>query len=264
MSTLRVFAEEIEQFRLGLANAGRQLRSQTKLNALFELAGRYFKEVRPIHVDPNSNDDVTALADKSAQTLLELSHKHPVTSGVVLELKHLRDAVRKMEIRQVVVVQNVPSKLMGVDQRIVETLESLVPTAADSYRQALNDLAGKDRISWRGTATELREALRETLDNLAPDADVSSQPNFKLEGDLKGPSMKQKVRYILSARGVSKSASAVPEDATIAVEAAFASLVRSLYTRGSVSTHTKTNRQEVDRVLTWVRVVLQELLEIKS
>jgi hypothetical protein len=54
--------------------------------------------------------------------------------------------------------------------------------------------------TFRGTASELREALRETLDHLAPDEDVMKAPGFKLERDRKAPTQKQKVRFILRSR----------------------------------------------------------------
>jgi hypothetical protein len=59
-------------------------------------------------------------------------------------------------------------------------------------------------MSWRGPATDFRESLRETLDHLAPDSAVKAEPGFKLEQNTSGPTMKQKVRFILKKRGVSK------------------------------------------------------------
>ena len=57
---------------------------------------------------------------------------------------------------------------------IIGTLTSLLPSSARSYEQAIRDLQSADRLSWRGPATDLRESLRETLDHLAPDADVAA------------------------------------------------------------------------------------------
>ena len=57
----------------------------------------------------------------------------------------------------------------SVEVQIIETLQSLVPTAALSYQQAIRDLADSTRVSYRGPAAELREVLREVCDHLAPD-----------------------------------------------------------------------------------------------
>jgi hypothetical protein len=86
------------------------------------------------------------------------------------------------------------------DQKILRTLADLLPSAAQSYEQALFDLADTKRQSFRGAAHELRESLREVLDHLAPDAEVVKAPGFKLERDRSKPTMKQKVRFIQGAR----------------------------------------------------------------
>jgi len=151
-----------------------------------------------------------------------------------------------------------------VDSRIVETLNNLVPSAASAYRQALVDLADTQRSSYRGPATDLREALRETLDHLAPDHEVTKQSGFKLEANASGPTMKQKVRHLLSSRGVSQTLAETPERAADAVEEAVGAFVRSVYSRSSLSTHTRTDRDEVLRVRDWVRVVMCELLQIRG
>jgi hypothetical protein len=120
-----------------------------------------------------------------------------------------------------------------------------------------------ERLSWRGPAADLREALRETLDYLAPDSEVESSVGYKQEPNVQGPTMKQKVRFILKNRGLSKALSSPAESATASVDEALGTFVRSVYARSSVSTHTPTDRMEVQRVLDLVRVVLAELLEAR-
>jgi hypothetical protein len=139
----------------------------------------------------------------------------------------------------------------------------MLPSAARSYEQAIMDLKGKDRLSWRGPATDLRESLRETLDHLAPDQEVTKEPGFKLEKDAQGPTMKQKVRHILRKRGVSRTAIQAPESATEAVDELVGTFIRGVYSRSSVSTHTPTDRNEILRIRQWVRVALFELLQVQ-
>ena len=118
------------------------------------------------------------------------------------------------------------------------------------------------RYSYRGVAAELREALREVLEYLAPDKIVTSQENFKLEKDQKKPTMKQKVQYILKSRGKNKSQIEAPENAVAVVEEKVGALARSVYNRSSASTHVCTSKQEVQQIKAYVDVVLGELLEI--
>jgi len=144
------------------------------------------------------------------------------------------------------------------DRLIVETLRDICPSAAASYDQAVRDLADMSRVSWRGTANELREALRETLDLLAPDEEVAAGPGFKAEDGQKRPTYRQKARYILKSRGASGNQLQAPEDAITGID----SLVRSVYTRSNVSAHAKSEQVEVRRILGYVRAVLCDLLEL--
>jgi hypothetical protein len=148
------------------------------------------------------------------------------------------------------------------DQLIIDTLRDVCPSAAAAYSQAMADLGAEKRESWRGPATDLREALRETLDVLAPDHEIVQEPGFRLEKDARRPTMKQKVRHILKKRGTPHGAMATPESAVLGIEEILGGLTRSVYSRTSISTHTATDRKEVIRVHAWVRLVLCDLLEV--
>jgi hypothetical protein len=149
--------------------------------------------------------------------------------------------------------------LSETERSIVATLERMRPATAASYQQVLEDIAERERVSWRGTATELREVLREVMDHLAPDGDVMAAPGFKLEPDLKRPTQKQKVRFILKAR---RRAVATAEAAVETVEEGVAALARSAYQRGSAGAHASTDAAEVRKLKNYVDALLVELLEI--
>ncbi len=122
------------------------------------------------------------------------------------------------------------------DEKIIRKLDELVPSAALSYKQATLDLGDGNRVSFRGPALELREALREILDHLAPDGKVTTAPGYIQEKERTGPTMKQKVRFIMKING-KRSSSDAPEQAVIAFEEAIASLTRAVYERSSKATH---------------------------
>jgi hypothetical protein len=151
-----------------------------------------------------------------------------------------------------------------IEDAILRTLERMVPPAALSYRQALHDIAESDRVSYRGTAAELRECLREVLDQLAPDEAVRKAEGFQLERDSKRPTQKQKVRHILRQRGLPRTALRAPEDSATLVEELTASLARATYERGSISAHIEAARREILQVKMYVDSVLAELLEIHA
>lgn len=264
---LPTFLVELDQANKGLnKNKSPQLNSTSQRELLRALVVKYFDEIRPIVIGASEIDQDVGAVDDDMQKLLKLCHKR----GSVNAYKQLLTKIRKSLIildARVVTTTTANSKAHNenhIDSQIIQTLESIVPSAALSYRQALADLQQENRMSWRGPATDLRESLRETLDYLAPDKDVTKMPGYKQVKDTNGPTMKQKVYYILKNRGASKSHSAPAEAAIESIENAVGSFVRSVYTRSSVSTHTPTEKTEVTRIRDFVRVVLCELLEVNT
>jgi len=233
-----------------------------------ELVQEYFRSLRPTLVKLGLNDDVLAGLDDPAQELLRLATGRNARASYLRSFRALHrariaaEAERELKLGHVAVGPHVDIVTSGVETQILTTLRKLLPSAGLSYEQALRDLRGAPRLSYRGTAVELREALREVLDHLAPDADVMRSPGFKLEKDAARPTMKQKAQFILKARGVASGSLSTPRDAIQRVEDASASLARSVYTRGSVSTHVATTREEVLTMKPYVDGVLAELLQV--
>lgn len=145
------------------------------------------------------------------------------------------------------------------DDQLINELDALVPSAALSYEQAILDLNDIDRISFRGPALELREALREILDHLAPDSDVTTVPGYAHETGRNGPTMKQKVRFIMKKKG-KRSASEAPEKTVTAFEESIAELTRAVYERSSKATHVASERQAVVQLRRYVVTTFHELL----
>jgi hypothetical protein len=150
------------------------------------------------------------------------------------------------------------------EQRIIGTLIKVLPAAAASYQQCLIDLNEPSRHSYRGVAHELREALREALDYLAPDAEVMAEAGFVLEKGTTRPTQRQKAVHILRKRRLSREAITAPELAVSMIEQLGGAIARSTYTRGSMSAHGLASGQEVRQLKMYVDAVLAELLEIHA
>lgn len=265
--TLLDFIKRIEAIKRKLNKiTSPQLHSDKLRSEIRSIVEDYFKIIRPVIIlDSEVNDDI-ATADEHLQKLLELCHKKGSVKTYNKLLSIIRDSIITVDSRLISADKKTTKPLNQniIDVQIIDTLERVLPSASLSYKQAIDDLKLDSRSSWRGPATDLREALRETLDHLAPDNDVKSMAGYTQNKDTNGPTMKQKVRFILTKRGISKTQSEPAENASESVESIVGSFVRSVYSRSSVSTHTPTNKNEVIRIRDFVRVVLCELLEIQS
>ena len=142
------------------------------------------------------------------------------------------------------------------DEEIISKLDALVPSAALSYKQAILDLKDNSRVSFRGPALDLREALREILDHLAPDGEVTAAPGYVREQGRSGPTMKQKVRFIMKKKGRRYSSDA-PEQTVTAFEEAIAALTRAVYERSSKATHVAS----VIQLRRYVVAIFHEIIE---
>lgn len=266
-SPVAQFRTDLERLKV-LVNRSKakQVQAKSITNSARSTVLSYFDETRPILAQNGLDNESLGGVDTLMQSLLVLSQKASLKTSYSRVLKA---AIQELNGVEVALVTNAPTivnldsvDLDGKEVRIARTLSSLVTSAGVSYEQACRDLRDASRLSFRGAATELREALREALDHLAPDPDVAAQDGFKLERDQKTPTMKQKVRYILKSRGKSKTVSEAPESAVQVIEERVGALARSVYNRSSLSTHLGTTKQEVQQIKAYVDVVLGELLEI--
>lgn len=227
----------------------------------------YFREVRgtlqAVGIEAERIDEI----DQELQRLIELAaavNRKSTYLGIIRGLAKLRAPLTMaIEIRaNTKPAPPSPVVISHVETAILQTLETLLPLTALSYRQAIQDLADQKRSSYRGVAAELREVLREVLDHLAPDADVMKAPGFKLEKDQAKPTMKQKTIHILKARGLNDTQRKPPTDAIAIVESSVGSLARAAYSAGSLATHVSAERAEVLEFKGYSDAVVAQLLEI--
>ena len=172
---------------------------ETKDEAI-AVASAYFGQCRKVLAKGIGEHEHLLSHDEKWQELVRLAHGNNARRSYLNHIKILRKELAEFNIAYLShLSEQSPdnsglSDLTPAEQLIIKTLELSIPSAAASYRQALLDLRGTERLSYRGTASELRESLRETLDHLAPDDDVSSQSGFALEPDQTKPTMKQKLQ----------------------------------------------------------------------
>jgi hypothetical protein len=248
----------------GAANSGRS-KYLTVSNAqpiARAIATIYFETIRPDLDAAKSRSGLVEEIDFVVQQLLLLASGQREKQAYIGQLNELRPLLLEATIALMKSRGSAQLVLSQTERAILDTLVTLLPSCAASYEQALRDLGQGARVSWRGTASELRETLREVIDHLAPDEKVSGAPNFQPEVGQNRPTQKQKVRYILKARRSSGAAVAVAEASLNTVDEAVAALARSTYQRGSASTHTGTSGKEIKSLKRYVDALLAELLEV--
>jgi hypothetical protein len=233
----------------------------------------YFRRTRPDLIAVGLTESDLEEFDDLMQRLLQLANGRNAKTSYARLLREIRGNVQRVELRREYRLgeQRQGEAAQGtilatdIETKIIETLRELVPSAALSYEQALRDLSrSTERLSFRGTAVELREALRETLDHLAPDDDVMTAPGFRLERNRTGPTQKQKVRFILRSRRVPEGARRTPEESVSLIEELTGSLARASYDRGSLATHVASSENEVRQLKMYVDSVLAELLQVHA
>jgi hypothetical protein len=226
------------------------------------IAKTYFESVRP-ELDPvKSRAGLVEEIDFVVQSILQLAMGTREKQAYVGQLNELRPYLLEATVDVMKSRGTAQLVLSGTERSILDTLVALLPSCAASYEQALRDIAQGGRISWRGTATELREALRGVIDHLAPDDKVAAAPGFQLEAEQSRPTQKQKVRYILKARRSGSPAVTVAEASLDTIDEAVATLARSTYQRGSVSTHIGSTSKEIKSLKRYVDALLAELMEV--
>ncbi|MBZ0148378.1 MAG: hypothetical protein K8F62_12685 [Pseudorhodoplanes sp.] len=236
---------------------------QDTKNQVIALASRYFKEVRPQLVHAIGEEDLLG-HDQRWQQLLRLAHGNNARRTYLGALVGLRRQLSEFNIAALAtpLPDQESTTYSREEAAILKTLEVLAPAAAASYQQALADLTGPVRTSYRGTAAEFRESLREVLDHLAPDDEVQKQDWYKPAEKQTRPTMKQKVRYILTSRERNKTQRAAAEKMIGLIEGLSGDMARAVYDRASLATHVHQSKGEVQQIKRYVDVIFFDLLEI--
>lgn len=242
---------------------GAQIFAATVKGEVAGLASDYFSAFRPAAVAAGASPEELQDADNQFRQLHELAHKSPSKIKVDAVCRDARKALVKLDGSRLQ-SRAVPlgSRTSKSDELIISSLKDICLSAASAYEQALRDLQGSDRLSWRGPATDMREALRETLDAMAPDVEVEKMQGYRLEENARRPTMRQKAKYILKNREMAANQASLSETAIENIENAVSGITRSVYVRSNVSTHSPTSRDEVARLHGWIRLVMCDLLSL--
>jgi hypothetical protein len=258
--------EQVSDAVASLSAAANSGRSQSLAVAVAQpvvrmIATIYFESVRPELDLVKTRNGLVDELDFVMQSLLRLAAASREKDAYVGQVNELTPLLLEASVDLMKARGNPRLVLSTTERGILTTLTQMLPISAAAYEQVLRDLTQGSRVSWRGTATELREVLREVIDHLAPDRLVMAAAGFQLEDGQQGPTQRQKVRFILRARRSSSAAVNVVEASLITVEEAVANLARTTYRRSSVSTHATSSNTEIKQLKRYIDALLAELLE---
>jgi hypothetical protein len=153
------------------------------------------------------------------------------------------------------------AKSLYVDNALLGALKAIAEPLANSYLQIIADFEDTGRISWAGTAHEIRELLRKILEHLAPTEEVQKQRWFKQEPNTSGPTQKQRVKYILATQGGDSKQQKVAAGVDV-LEDKIGTLVRDVYGRASDAAHRSKSKAEAFKILRYFHAFAYDLLNI--
>jgi hypothetical protein len=154
-----------------------------------------------------------------------------------------------------VVVPEVADGVDSIRTPLAERLATLSPDLAASYRQVHTDMADDTRSTFLGPAGEIREVMRAAIHLLAPDDDVQAQEWYV--GYEGRPTQAERIRYVVQQRSEGEAS---PVEAADIVDTKVGRLGRVLYQRASRAFHVGTQRDELERIVSYVEAVLNEIL----
>ena len=141
-------------------------------------ARSYFESVRPELQALQNRAGLVEEIDFVLQSLLRLASAPREKNAYLGQISELTPYLLEAQVDIMKARGSSRLILSETERAILETLTKMLPGASASYEQSLRDIRQTGRVSWRGTASELREVLREVIDYLAPDDKVKGCQRF--------------------------------------------------------------------------------------
>ena len=177
-------------------------------------------------------------------------------------VEQIRDVIRRAGYSRpiAVTIQKQPIVMAEFTSNpLYDALLAISEPLAKSYAQVKLDLDNDQRLSWAGTAHEIRQILSSLLQILAPDEDVEIQSGFQFEKGQNRPTQKQRVTYILRQRGANDRVREVVKE-VVKLDEIIENLVRGTYERASDAAHTFKEKEEVKHILRYFEAFMPDLL----
>jgi hypothetical protein len=267
MSPVDEFSDILDRL-LAQLRARAPLPSQQQRHAIRSFVGAWFQLYRPAFLGMLGDQEAVKPVDDSMQSLTRLVATGEGRRRITTELAQLK---RTFSEHLVVPLtrsywSRAPERTpAGLDEEVLKRLTKLDVQLANGYEQVILDLEDKNRISYRGTAGELREVLTGVLHRLAPTAQVEATEWYResrRSGTRKDPTptRSERVRFILRARNTGSAQTDAAETYVESVEERLGLVVNATYARQSVAAHRGAELGEVAQLLRYANALLREVL----
>lgn len=245
-----------------------EISGQMERRNLRSVVGAWFAQYRPSFVAIVGEEPAILSMDEKMQELLKLASEDSARRTVT---RLCKSAIEYFKERLLVPLSRgywsqAPERApAGYDDEVAAKLRVLDINLAESYIQAVLDIEDDERLSYRGTAAELREVITDVLHALAPTEQVKATDWYK-EARRSGartetnPTRAERTRFILRERAQGSAVSDAAESYTTTIEDRLADVVNATYRRGSAAAHSGAERQELESLLPYVNALLRELL----
>jgi hypothetical protein len=262
------FLDVLERLLTRLSTGtSREISGQGKKH-LRSLIQAWFAQYRPAFIEVVGEDQTISSMDEKMQELLKLTSGDTARRTVVrfckAIMRHFKENLL-VPLSRAYWSQAPERSSAGYDDQVAVSLKSLDADLADGYEQAILDLENDERLSYRGTAAELREIVTDVLHHLAPTDQVQATEWYK-EARRSGarkeptPTRAERTRFILRARAQGSAVTGAAESYMTTVEERLADVVNVTYRRGSAAVHAGAEREELVKLLPYINALLRELL----
>ncbi|MGB7061254.1 MAG: hypothetical protein WBF13_02730 [Candidatus Zixiibacteriota bacterium] len=266
---------EIDEFTDSLASlqemfkhkSAKKVNTDEEKNAVRAVAATWFRTFRPLFARLLGSEAPLESIDVWLQDLLRLATSKSARSSYISLIQKTRKAFKDTLLVSLTKAywEQLPQTSSSDYHKVVgNRLEAMEPSLRDSYEQVIRDLSSDERKSFKGTANELRELLREVLHRLAPDGSVRKQSWFRSahpnDADSARPNHAERTKFILRLKGRGSAFTEAAENHAEAVEDRLGRVVRSSYSRASASAHTHQAKEEIQAQLRYLNALFLELL----
>jgi len=265
------FIDVLERLHVRLQARNTPEISQSERTNIRSVVGAWFQQYQPSAVRVIGAENLQSM-DERMQTLLTLatgdSSRRTISRFVSSTGRHFRENLLVPLSRAYwsIAPERSPA---GRDEEVATRLKELDSQLADSYEQAVIDIEDPERISYRGSAAELREVLTGVLHTLAPNQQVEATEWYR-EARRSGtrtestPTRAERAKFILRSRAQGSAVTESAESYMTTVEERLGAVINVTYKRGSAATHGGTEQDELVKLLPYINALLRELLPPRS